>query len=349
MRKKIIISVVIILLAVTAFYILRPGGEKKAVSIRTSGIVEGMEVNISTRVAGRIAKISCREGDSVEKGRTVIRLESRELISLVEQAKAGIERAKAEVGVSEASLENSRAVIQSAEAGIINAAADLEKIRVLMEEARKEMQRANSLYEQELISKETYDRSAAAYNAYAAEYKSSQAKLASARAKKASAEAGLNLSASRIEAAKGALQEAEANLSYHRARLDDTVITTPISGTVVFRALEEGETVVPGVTVLTIVDMENLYIRTDIEETRIGAVALNSRAVITAEGVPGKEFYGRVSEIGREAEFATQRDVVRGRQDIKTFRVKIKLDNPEGILKPGMTVDVEIPGEGLQK
>jgi len=57
----------------------------------------------------------------------------------------------------------------------------------------------------------------------------------------------------------------------------------------------------------------------------------------------GKAFRGKVSEIGRYAEFATQRDVTRGRQDIKTFRVKIKIDDKEGILKPGMTVSVEIP------
>jgi HlyD family secretion protein len=70
---------------------------------------------------------------------------------------------------------------------------------------------------------------------------------------------------------------------------------------------------------------------------------LGNDASVTVESRPGKVFRGRVSEIGRYAEFATQRDVTRGRQDIKTFRVKIKVDDKEGILKPGMTVSVEIP------
>jgi hypothetical protein len=54
-------------------------------------------------------------------------------------------------------------------------------------------------------------------------------------------------------------------------------------------------------------------------------------------------FKGKVSELGRYAEFATQRDVTRGRQDIKTFRVKINIEDSAGLLKPGMTVEVEIP------
>ena len=97
-----------------------------------------------------------------------------------------------------------------------------------------------------------------------------------------------------------------------------------------------------GATIMTVVDPANLYVRIDLEETAVAAVPLHAAARITAEGLPGKEFAGRVIEIGRYAEFATQRDVTRGRQDIKTFRVKVKPDDPGGLLKPGMTVFAEI-------
>jgi HlyD family secretion protein len=101
----------------------------------------------------------------------------------------------------------------------------------------------------------------------------------------------------------------------------------------------------PGMAVLTIVDLNSLYARVDIDETKIGRVILNGKAFVRVGGVSGKAFEGRISEIGRSGEFATQRDVVRGREDIKTFRVKVRVDDPTGILKPGMTVDVEIPGK----
>ncbi|MEK7851937.1 MAG: efflux RND transporter periplasmic adaptor subunit, partial [Deltaproteobacteria bacterium] len=94
------------------------------------------------------------------------------------------------------------------------------------------------------------------------------------------------------------------------------------------------------------VDLEDLWVRADIEETLIGRVRVGEEAVISIDGMPGISFKGTVAEIGREADFATQRDVTRGRQDIKTFGVKIKTTDKTGALKPGMTVMVNIPRKG---
>jgi HlyD family secretion protein len=111
----------------------------------------------------------------------------------------------------------------------------------------------------------------------------------------------------------------------------------------VFKALEKGETVSPGVTILTIVDLADLYVRVDLDETMVGNISLNSEAIIRTVGTPQRTLKGKIYEIGRYAEFATQRDVTRGRQDIKTFRVKVRFADTGGVLKPGMTVEVEIP------
>ncbi len=153
----------------------------------------------------------------------------------------------------------------------------------------------------------------------------------------------LNYSISQLASAKARVKESEAVLAYHKARLNDTTITTPISGTVVFKAMESGEMVSSGITILTVVDLNNLWVRTEIEETLIVRIKLGDKAIIKVESIPNRIFEGRVKEIGRHAEFATQRDVTRGRQDIKTFRVKIYLEDKGMILKPGMTVLVEIP------
>jgi HlyD family secretion protein len=212
-----------------------------------------------------------------------------------------------------------------------------------MELAKAEMDRSSKLHEEGLISNDAYDVAVTNYNAASADYASASSKLDSASSKKAAATAQLQTAENQTESAKADLKQAEANLSYNRARLDDTVIASPIAGTVVFKSLEEGETVGPGVTILTIVDMNNLYVRTDIEETYIDTVVLDGKAIVRTGGNPGATFEGKISEIGRYAEFATQKDVTRGRQDIRTFRVKIKVDNAGGTLKPGMTVAVEIP------
>lgn len=343
MKKRIIIFVVILLIVVVIFLFFYARRGNRVETIQTTGIVEGTEVNLSSKISGRISKICCDEGDRVVKGQMVIELESEDLEASVQQARAGVEKGKAEISAAKAEVENSKANIQNAEAEIKSAEADVEKFRAVMDEAKSKFDRATALYKEELISTDSFEIAKTNYDTSVATYQSSQARLSASNSKRDAATAQLNASISELNSAKARLKESGANLAYYMSKLSDTVIRTPISGTVIFKSMEMGETVSPGMPILTIVDMENLYVRVDLEETLIGFVSLDSEAVIRADGIPEKVFKGRVSEIGRYAEFATQRDVTRGRQDIKTFRVKIKFADPSGALKPGMTVEVEIP------
>jgi HlyD family secretion protein len=343
MKRKLILVGILVLTAtaVLIFFFAKRG--MKPESIRTTGVVEGVEANISTMVSGRISKECCKEGDVVTKGDTVLEIENDDLRASVEQALAGVEKAKAEVSVSAAAIESAKANITSAEADIENAKADIEKARVQMEEAKRHTDRFNALYNKELISKESFETTVTNFETTIANYNSSKAKLTAASSKRDAVVAQLKTAENQLNSAKASLRQSEAILTYSRAKLAETAIKSSITGVVVFKALEKGETVSPGTTILTIVDVDNLYVRVDVEETMIGDIALNSEAIIRTSGTPGRVFKGKVSEIGRYAEFATQRDVTRGRQDIKTFKVKITVPNSGGLLKPGMTVQVEIP------
>ena len=341
-KKKLFIIIFIFIVAAVAlfFYLNR---SKKPESIKSTGIIEGVEVNLSPKVSGRISFMCCKEGDPIKAGEVAFRLESDDLRASVEKAKAGVEMSKAEIRVSESAIGSSKANIASAEADIRTAESDVEKARVQMELARKEMDRAKALFKDDFLSQQTLDSRVATYDASEADYASSKSRLSSAHARKSASEAQLNQAENQLKSSRASLIESEANLSYNIAKFDDATMTSPISGTIVLKALEKGELVSPGMTVLTIVDMGDLYVRVDLDETLINSIALNSEAVIRAEGSLKTEFKGTVSEIGRYAEFATQRDVTRGRQDIRTFRIKIKLGDTGGRLKPGMTVEVEIP------
>jgi multidrug resistance efflux pump len=223
------------------------------------------------------------------------------------------------------------------------AAVEVEKAHIQVEQSKKEAERRKELYDKNLIARESFDQMVAVYDGNVAAYESLKEKINAARSKKDAAVGQLNAAVAQLNSSKAVLKESEANIAFYRSKLKDMTITTPATGTVIFKAFEKGETVSPGVTILTVVDLNSLYARIDVDETKIGGVVLNGQALVTVEGVPGRVFKGKVSEIGRYAEFATQRDVVRGREDIKTFRVKVRVDDPSGILKPGMTVDVEIP------
>jgi HlyD family secretion protein len=346
MKKKsmrVIVPLLIILAAVAVFLIYHISRRKEAPAIRVTGIIDGTEVNLAAKVAGRISWICCSEGDTVRQNQVVIRLESEDIEASVAQAVAGVEVAKADIKTAEASIANSRANIRSADADMKSAAADVEKARVQMEESKREADRAKELFTHGFLSKESRDQSVTAYEANAASYTSSKEKFDAAGSKRDAAVSQLNVAVSQLNSSRAMLKQAEANLAFYRSKLDDTVIRTPVTGAVIFKSLENGETVSPGVTILTVVDLRSLYARVDIDETKIGRVLLHSPAFVRVEGLPGKIFKGTISEIGRYAEFATQRDVVRGREDIKTFRVKVALEGAEGMLKPGMTVEVEIP------
>lgn len=343
MKKRLMVIGVVSLVVVSLLLFSYARRSRKSESIRTTGIVEGVEINISTMVPGTISKQCCKEGDAVRKGDTVIELESHDLKASVQGALAAVERAKAEVMVANSVVSGSTANLTSAEADIENARADVDKTRAQMEESKRHMDRLNALYEQGMISKESFGIAMTEYDTAVATYNSSRARVAAAISRREAAAAQLRTAESQLTSVRASVAQSEANLSYAQAKLAQTVIKSPISGTVIFKALEEGEWVSPGMTILTIVDLGSLYIRIDLEETVVGGVALHDNVKATTEGAPDRVLKGTISEIGRYAEFATQRDVTRGRQDIKTFRVKIAIDNPGGFLKPGMTVEVEIP------
>lgn len=348
-KKKylnIIILLSVLLAVFAGLFIYRARNSKPVLTIRTSGIIDGPEVNLAPKVAGKISEICCREGEFVREGQVAIRLESDDLTASVEQAIAGIEKAKADIKTAEATVENSRANIKNAEADIKSAEADLEKAKVQMDQAKREADRATALYKNEYISKESLDQAKAASDASVANYRSSLSRLNGYYSRKEAAIAQLSSSLNQMESSKAGLKAADANLAFNRSKLNDSTIISTVSGVIIFRPMEKGETVSPGSTVLTVVDMANLYVRADIDETKIGPVTLNAPAAIRVEGLPDKIFEGKVMEIGRYGDFATQRDVVRGRQDIKTFRIKISVEDPDRLLKPGMTVEAEIQKKG---
>ena len=134
-----------------------PEEGKNLRAIKSTGIIEGIEVNLSPKISGRISYICCNEGDPIKEGKVAIKLESDDLRASVEQARAGVEKAKAEIKVSESAIGNAQANIATAEADIKTAESDVEKARVQMELAKSEMDRSKALYKKDFISKESVD------------------------------------------------------------------------------------------------------------------------------------------------------------------------------------------------
>jgi HlyD family secretion protein len=135
----------------------------------------------------------------------------------------------------------------------------------------------------------------------------------------------------------------QANAKLYADQIVDTEIKSPVNGVIVSKALEVGEWVTPGVPVLTVDDLSTIWARVDVEETDLGSLYIGKSAQVELPTTPPQVFTGRVMAIGQEGDFATERDVRRGRQDIRTFYVKVQVLQAEGELKPGMTAEVTFP------
>jgi HlyD family secretion protein len=147
-------------------------------------------------------------------------------------------------------------------------------------------------------------------------------------------------SVARVEQSRAAVISDRASVQFYSDQLADTVIKSPISGIIVNKALEVGEWVTPGTPILTVDDMSTIWARVDVEETDLGSIHVGDSAQVALTTRPPQIYTGRVMAIGQEGQFATERDVRRGRQDIRTFFIKVRVLQAGLNLKPGMTAEV---------
>ncbi len=142
-----------------------------------------------------------------------------------------------------------------------------------------------------------------------------------------------------INVARAQVRQSEATAQLLRTQKEKMTITCPASGTVSEKAVRAGEVVVPGAPILIIINLETVTLKVYIPEIQIGQLKLGGAAYVSVDSYPGRKFQGRITYISPQAEF-TPKNIQTQEERVKTvFAVKITVDNPEGILKPGLPAD----------
>src|SRR5262245_22773710 len=313
-----------------------------------TGIVTTHEVVIGPQIQGRIAKLLVNEGDTVEKGALLAVLSPDELREEAAFYGASLAGAGAQVAQSEAALrlEEKQVTGQIAQAEATLAAttarrdaSDAELVR-----SRLEYERAQSMHTSGVGTTQQLEQAKSAFevakSGVAALVKEIDAAQASVRLAKASLDE-IAIRRTQLTATRTQRAAAEAQRSKADVRLAYTELRAPIAGIVDTRAAREGEVVTPGGAVLTLIDPDNLWVRADVEETYIDRVKLGDRVKVRLPS--GAEREGTVIFRGVDAGFATQRDVSRTKRDIKTFEIRLRLDNKDRRLATGMTAYVLLP------
>lgn len=335
---------VFILVSIGVVYALsqrRPG------VLRLTGIVTTDTVLVSPEIQGRLQELSVKQGDIVKAGQLLGRIQPQEwkadmafYTSSEEQSVAQVAQAEADLSYQEAQTSNQ---IAQAEANLAAAKAVAAQGSADLENSRLTFERSKDLFQRGVESAQVYDQARTGFEAAQAHTESLLKQVQAADAAVALARANAQQVIARhamLEASRKQLAAAAAQREKAQVRLDYTEIHAPISGIVDVRAALPGEVVSPGQAVVTLINPDDLWVRIDVEETYIDEIRLGQ--VYPVRLPSGAERPGTVIYRGVDADFATQRDVSRTKRDIKTFEVRLRVDNSDRALSVGMTAYVTL-------
>lgn len=325
LAKALLVLTVLLVLGLAYAYggrLFGTGNGRPVVSV--TGTIEAIQVDVSARIAGRITERPVNEGDRVVAGQVLVRLDEAELAAEVRRQEAAVRTAQSTLndlvaGARHEEMEDARAALQSASA--------------TREWTERDFRRAEGLFRQTLIAAQEVDRARQAYEVAAAQEKS-------ARQKVLLLEAGSR--PDQVEAARGQLAQARNALDTARTRLKEMTVLSPLDGVVLRKNLEVGELAAPGVPILTLMNPADIWVRAYVPEEEVARIKVGSPARVSVDGYPARRFPGRITEIASEAEFTPRNVQTRKERVNLVFRIKIAVDNPEGILKPGMPADADI-------
>jgi multidrug resistance efflux pump len=315
-----------------------------------TGIVTTEDVVASSQIQGRLAQILVKEGDEVKAGQLLAIIEPEELRA-DESFYLHTERGTAaQVAEAESSLKyqetQTRDQINQAEAGLAAAQAQAKEAQADLALNRLTYERTKSLFEQKIDSQQALDQARAAFEAQQAHVESLLRQVEVQRAVVALAysnEDQIAVRRNQLQAMERQRAAAGAQASKAQVRLDYTEIHAPIAGVISVLAARQGEVVNIAQPIASIVNPDDLWVRVDLPETYVDRIRLGDR--MSVRFPDGLERTGAVFYRGVDGDYATQRDVSRSKRDIKTFELRLRLDNGDRRMWPGLTMYVTLPVE----
>ncbi|MDQ0285074.1 cobalt-zinc-cadmium efflux system membrane fusion protein [Desulfofundulus luciae] len=271
-----------------------------------SGKLEALQsADVVSKVPGKVAQVHVDVGDRVSAGQVLVTLENKDLADRVAQAEAGVKQASA--------------ALSQAEAGLKSAQANLSNARANYAVAEANYKRAQELLATGAIPQATFETQ------YELPYK--QAKEAA----EGTAPAQVELARAQIEQARAALSSAQVQLALARQAYEDSFIRAPFSGEVTARHVEPGEVASTAAPVISMVNLDKVVVKATVGENYINQLKQNQEVQVKVQAAGEHPFKGVVTNIAPAADPVT-----------KSFPIKVQVDNPNHVLKPGMFAEVQL-------
>jgi len=346
MNRRIIALIVVLALAGVALAYLLFFARPKTLML--TGLVTTNDVIISPQIAGQVDRLLAVEGDTVKSGQLLVVIKPDELKADTEYYSHSAEGLASQVKESEAALRYQKKVttdeIKQAEAALSSAQAQRAAAEADNENARLLFERNERLKGEGIVSQGDYDQARTAFDAARARLDSMHKQEEGQRAALALARSNAEQNAVKLHQLDSSRHEqaaADAQRTKADVRLAYAELHSPIDGIVDVRAVRPGEVVAAGQPLLTLINPDDLWVRADVEESYIDRIRIGE--TLTVRLPSGAERSGTVFYRAVDAAFATQRDVSRSKRDIKTFEIRLRVDNRDRRLAVGMTASVILP------
>jgi len=321
--KKLMTAVIVTSAAVVAIAYLPAHLRKQPARnvLKVSGNIEVHESDLSFKVQGRIKELPVQEGQWVEAGTVLARLDDDDYRQQVATDDANLNLRSAQLVLSQAGSRTQD--IKAAQQSMLDAEADLELKKI-------DVKRKEDLYRKDAISAETRDIALTGLKRAQAAYE---------RAKQMYEGVAEGNRKEQIAIDRQSVKQALENKQLSRIKLGYTVLRAPTSGVILTRPAELGEVVAPGTPIATMADLDDVWLRGYINETDLGRIRLGQTVQVTTDTYPGKIYMGRLSFISSVAEF-TPKSIQTERERVTlVYKIKIDLPNAKHELKPGMPAD----------
>jgi HlyD family secretion protein len=306
--------------------------------VRASGSVEATEVQVSSQVGGRLMEVKVAEGDRVAVGRTIAQLDTTDVLLVLRRATADRDMAAAQLALL---LAGSRQEdIRQAGAQVKGAEADTTGARDDLAAAQTDLARFDTLLKSNSGTEKQRDDAAARRDLAKSRLQSSQERVLAAREALTRLERGAR--PEEITAARARLAATDAQIASLEQNARDATVTSPVAGIVTQKLADAGEILAPRTPIVNVVDLDHAWANIYIDEPDIPRLRLGQQATIFTDA-GGAGLKGLVTFISPKAEF-TPRNVQTAQERSKlVYRIKVSVDNAQGVLKQGMPVEADVP------
>lgn len=332
MRKKIIISFLLVIVATSAAFFawrwenVKQGGDE-SIAIVTYGNVDIRQVDLGFRVSGKLSRLLVEEGDSVRQGDLLAVLDGKPY--------------EDDIALQEAELETARSNHNLLKSGyrtqeIEVARSAVAERRVKLKNLETELVRRKALLKDGVVAQQTYDDIR------------TQRDEAQARLKSAQKQLSMQVEGYRGEEIKKAYHQVEskmAQVEIARTHLEDTRLVAPSDGTVLVRVLEPGSIAGVGQTVITLSLSDPVWVRAYIAESSLGKIHPGMTAEVYTDTRPGQPYSGHIGFISPQAEFTPKNIETEELRTRLVYRFRVIVDNPDNGLRQGMPVTVHLAPE----